>query len=508
MSFTFGWYRNLHPLESGGGDTWYEMKICCRLPIRDSLHPILGIFDVTDIIRDYLPCGSLVRIDIFRDREVTLGEIYRILLSVACCEECTGMVLEMLKMGDEEGKDEKVPVNPPSHPWQQYQEFMRHTFPIRSSTSHIHDSVSSALGKEGGIDDKSSTSLPIASTSSHFSLDRLHSGMYRGLLYTYLHFNNLKYAEEIKKVPKVNNGIGHNHSILDIIFYGGNDGLVGKHVEFETTLSVLMDHGAHYSDEYLERVINCGTMIYVTGSNNSILRVMGEGIPWSCKFLAIVLFSSPSQIDFVVERYNVGGFVDILQSGREFVGVQLVDLSRNDTMEHMYECGYYLLHIFGFLLEDTEDRVFLEKISQLFWLYMIALVRKFYKVTRTHTNAITVHVGQKDVFLSSSIVDCEGKDGKFTVNYRCGNKEISILYAIYFLTGRFAKGKWKNDVVEHMEGSLPCGEDILSLLRGDSCKCRCECEMIKDILLPKRFAKMTRLAEDILSRESGGRREM
>lgn len=515
MSFTFGFYRTLHPLESGGENTWFDVGVCCRLPIRDGLHPILGLFDVTDIIRDYLPCGSLVRVDIFRDRRLNLQEIYSMLLSVACCEECTGMVLEVLATRGGERKGERNASGAASHPWEQYQKFMKETEDTRQPQFSIHDATTSTGCKTGLIVASSpsssgffiDSSLPSSMSSSStlptpplVSLDCLHSSMYRSLLYAYIHFNNPKYTEVIKSVPEVGRGTTGIRALsfpLDSIFPAGNDG-EGKHVEFRRRMRILMNlEDDHYPIKYLEIVINCGMMIYGCGDKDSITRVMTENIPWPCIFLAIILFASPSQIDFFVKHYGVNQFAHLLQSGRNFVGGEWIELSRNDTVVRMDHCGYYLLYIFELLREPTEDKKFLKDVSRIFWSYMTALVGKFYKVTRIHPNAITIHVGKRDIFLFSSIVESGDEDGKFTLHYRCGRKRVSILYIVYLIVGRFAKDKWKNEIAEYMASLFSHEKKVLPLLRGDLCKCRCESEMIKDIILPERFNEMWKRAEEI-----------
>lgn len=62
---------------------------------------------------------------------------------------------------------------------------------------------------------------------------------------------------------------------------------------------------------------------------------------------------------------------------------------------------------------------------------------------------------------------------------------------------RFSKGRWKDDIVKYMGESFTYGS-MLPILRGDLRKCKCECEMIKDIILPERFNKMMDLAKKSL----------
>lgn len=60
-------------------------------------HSIFGVDGVMGIIRNYLPGGALLPIDIFLQRRVTIDETYQLLYSVACCEECTEDVITIIR---------------------------------------------------------------------------------------------------------------------------------------------------------------------------------------------------------------------------------------------------------------------------------------------------------------------------------------------------------------------------------------------------------------------------
>lgn len=73
----------------------YEVVIPERMKM-GYIHSIFRIFPLTSMMRDYLPCGALLPLDIFEDITVTLEYIYQCLVSVSCCEECTTNVHGML----------------------------------------------------------------------------------------------------------------------------------------------------------------------------------------------------------------------------------------------------------------------------------------------------------------------------------------------------------------------------------------------------------------------------
>lgn len=95
MSFTFGYFRDLHFSEKGGDDIWYDVVIPERVEM-GHIHDIFKISPLTSMIRDYIPCGALLPLDIFKNARVTLTYIYRCLVSVSCCEKCTNHVHNML----------------------------------------------------------------------------------------------------------------------------------------------------------------------------------------------------------------------------------------------------------------------------------------------------------------------------------------------------------------------------------------------------------------------------
>lgn len=97
-SFTFGGYRRLDHIDGEGHPVTFLPDRRGILRIKSSLeHPIFGIDGVMATVRDYVAGGALLPTDLFPPREVDTNEAYQVLYSVACCVECTGDVVRIVR---------------------------------------------------------------------------------------------------------------------------------------------------------------------------------------------------------------------------------------------------------------------------------------------------------------------------------------------------------------------------------------------------------------------------
>lgn len=96
-SFTFGGYRVLDDIDTHSHPQSFTRDRKDELKIVSDLKPaIFGIHVIMSIIRDYVPGGALLPIDLFPPREIKSNEIYQLLFSVACCRWCTRDVIKIV----------------------------------------------------------------------------------------------------------------------------------------------------------------------------------------------------------------------------------------------------------------------------------------------------------------------------------------------------------------------------------------------------------------------------
>lgn len=96
--FTFGGYRRLDRIDRAKNPFIHSVRMKNVYRVKCCLDgEIFGIDGIMCIVRDYLPGGALLPIDLFPSRDVDSNEIYQILYSVSCCNICTQDVIEATK---------------------------------------------------------------------------------------------------------------------------------------------------------------------------------------------------------------------------------------------------------------------------------------------------------------------------------------------------------------------------------------------------------------------------
>lgn len=247
--------------------------------------------------------------------------------------------------------------------------------------------------------------------------------------------------------------------------------------------------GERGTKSFADSVVQDGLRIYNSGRRDGASIVMNMDISSKHKFLSIFFFSTPEQIDYIVEKYDVYAFSELLLAGSRPISKEWYGLLESHAEQHLHDSGYILLCVFILILKSQSEPnpKYFRRATRIFWGYMVRFMGKFYKTTWMSPDEIEVQYGKRTIRLRSEITDFKGY-----LQYICDDKAaLRLDNIVLLLISRFSKGRWKDLIVESIEASSGTrakeGNDIL---RGRDCKCQCDCEMIKDILLPERFVKM------------------
>lgn len=243
----------------------------------------------------------------------------------------------------------------------------------------------------------------------------------------------------------------------------------------------------------VDNVVMDGLRIYNSGRVDGACMIMDMDVSLGRKFLSIFFFSTPEQIDYLIERYDVYTFSDLLMAGSNVISKEWYGLLEDRVRRHLHDSSYILFTVFILILKSDGKPKYLARAQRIFWRYMEGFMGKFYETKWISPDAIEVKYGRRTIKLRSVLADAGGY-----LQYVCNNESaIRLDNIVLLLISRFSKGKWKDLIVASIESAAEeGGEEANEILKGRDCRCECECEMIKDILLPDRFTQMCKDIHD------------
>lgn len=356
------------------------------------------------------------------------------------------------------------------------------------------NSFSSYMNEGGNVSPGSSPSRSDIKGGTPFSLSLLPSGMLLSLSRSYSYSGCTRSAYKLLESGAIRHAYFSclTSRLSNATIFGVN-GFVG---EFATRLRD--GKGQAWGEEginiLVDSVVMDGLRIYNSGRVDGASIVMDTNVSSGRKFLSIFFFSTPEQIDFIIERYDVYAFSDLLMAGSKVISKEWYGLLEDRVEQHLHDGGYILLAVFIIILKSDGKTKYLARAQRIFWRYMERFMGKFHETKRMSHDEIQVKYGRRTITLRSVLADAGGY-----LQYICNDEAaIRLDNIVLLLISRFAKGKWKDLIAGSIEaaGEEEEGEEANDILKGRDCRCRCECEMIKDILLPERFTDMCKKIDD------------
>lgn len=418
---------------------WYDVVIPDRMKM-GRIHDVFGIAPLTSLMRDYLPCGPLLPLDIFADTKVTLEYIYQCLSSVSCCEQCTIDIHDILyrycirvcSEDDAEQRERKYDCDASCCVGNFYMNL----------TSSMKANLLAAYNVCKFTKETKNLLIDAKRIARRFECDPLEK-ISRGPISLYRHFEEDAPARDFcSAIYEV--GRRSRRRTEDIMY-----------------------------DGYFFR--NFGQMAIPKGTTN----------PNEMDVVSILLFGNPHHLDsYRNASIALEPFSSVLVVSYDRITDSKLPIS-TPMRNHMKRDEYDLLMAISSAVGASSHMK--DSIFTIIWNPIRNLLARFYPITnekegedsgcivKYEGRSVTVGIGFQRTDLTSML---------YFIDY----KPFKILYIFNLIVRRFVQCSWKKDMLETYYFR---GEDsIYSRLGGDKCKCRCECEMIKDLVDPERLAKL------------------